>query len=85
MKRWLRAAGRHVAKWLSNRNLNKTSDLMALTRDFKETVMTRAERDLEFREALLTEAIEQLIDGQVDVGKAVLREYIAATISRRAD
>jgi len=47
---------------------------MALTRDFKETVKARAERDTAFREALLTEAVEQLIAGEVEVGKAVLRD-----------
>ena len=53
---------------------------MALTRDFKETVKVRAERDAAFREALLTEAAEQLIAGEVEVGKAVLRDYINATV-----
>ncbi len=53
---------------------------MGLTRDFKETVKARAERDMKFREALLTEAVEQLIAGEVEVGKAVLRDYINATI-----
>jgi DNA-binding phage protein len=53
---------------------------MALTRDFKETVKARADRDPAFREALLTEAVEHLITGEVDVGKAVLRDYINATI-----
>ena len=52
---------------------------VALTRDFKETVKARAERDPEFREALLTEAVEQLSAGEVDVGKAVLRDYINST------
>src|SRR3954452_20397700 len=54
---------------------------VALTRDFKETVKARAGRDPAFREALLTEAVEQLIAGEVDVGKAVLRDYINATIA----
>src|SRR5258708_27229870 len=31
-------------------------------------------------EALLTEAVEQLIAGEVEVGKAVLRDYINATV-----
>jgi DNA-binding phage protein len=53
---------------------------MALTRDFKETVKARAERDPAFRKALLTEAVEQLISGEVEVGKAVLRDYINATV-----
>ncbi len=53
---------------------------MALTRDFKETVKARADRDPAFREAVLMEAVEHLISGKVDVGKAVLRDYINATI-----
>ena len=53
---------------------------MALTRDFKQTVKMRAERDAEFRHALLTEAIEQLLAGELETGKAVLRDYINATI-----
>ena len=40
----------------------------------------RAERDTAFREALLTEAVERLIVGEVEVGKAVLRDYIDATV-----
>jgi DNA-binding phage protein len=53
---------------------------MPLTRDFKQTVKARAERDPEFREALLTEAIELLLTGEVETGKAILRDYINATI-----
>jgi DNA-binding phage protein len=54
--------------------------MMALTRDFKETVEARAERDVAFREALLTEAVELLIAGDLEVGKALLRDYINATV-----
>ncbi|MHB8653621.1 MAG: helix-turn-helix domain-containing transcriptional regulator [Terriglobia bacterium] len=53
---------------------------MALTRDFKETVKARAERDPAFRRELLREAIECLLSGEVDSGKMVLRDYINATI-----
>jgi len=53
---------------------------MGLTRDFKDTVKARAERDPKFRAALLTEAVEQLLSGDVDTGKAVLRDYINATV-----
>ena len=51
---------------------------MALTRDFKETVKARAERDAAFREALLTEAVERHVAGEVELGRAVLRDYINA-------
>jgi len=53
---------------------------MGLTRDFKETVKARAERDPAFREAMLTEAVEQLLAGELETGKAVLRDYINATV-----
>lgn len=53
---------------------------MALTRDFKETVQARARSDPGFREALLEEAVEAMLAGDVDIGKAVLRDYINATI-----
>jgi DNA-binding phage protein len=53
---------------------------MALTTAFKETVKARADRDPAFREALLTEAVEQLLAGELEIGKAVLRDYINATV-----
>jgi DNA-binding phage protein len=54
--------------------------MMALTKDFKETIQARAQRDPAFRKALLQEGIECLLAGDVDTGKAVLRDYINATI-----
>ncbi len=53
---------------------------MALTRDFKETVRDRAQSDPAFRAALLSEAIELLLSGDVETGRALLRDYINATI-----
>ncbi len=53
---------------------------MALTRAFKETIQARIERDPAFREELLSEGVECLVSGDVDIGKAVLRDYINATI-----
>lgn len=57
---------------------------MALTRDFKETIQARIERDPEFREELLKEGIDCLLSGDVETGKAVLRDYINATIGFEA-
>jgi hypothetical protein len=53
---------------------------MPLTRDFKETIKARAERDAAFRKELLIESIEALLSGDVDTGKAILRDYINATV-----
>ena len=53
---------------------------MPLTRDFKETIRERARRDAAFREALLKEAVDALLSGDVETGKTVLRDYINATV-----
>ena len=56
---------------------------MPLTRDFKQTIQARLERDPGFREALLEEGVECLLGGDVETGKSVLRDYINATIGFR--
>ena len=43
---------------------------MPLTHDFKETVRARAQRDTEFRQALLREAVECIINGDLETGYA---------------
>ena len=53
---------------------------MALTRDFKELVKARLERDPAARQALLEEAINTMLAGDIDTAKAVLRDYINATV-----
>jgi hypothetical protein len=53
---------------------------MPLTRDFKELVQKRIARDPAFRDALLREGIDTMLSGDVDTGKAILRDYIKATV-----
>jgi DNA-binding phage protein len=53
---------------------------MALTRDFKETIRARVERDPKFRKELLREGIECMLTGDVATAKAILRDYINATV-----
>ena len=53
---------------------------MALTRAFRETVYRRAQRDVAFRKALLTEAVNAYLSGDETTGKAVLRDVINATV-----
>lgn len=53
---------------------------MPLTRSFRETVKARVERDPAFRDALLREAVDQFLAGELETGKAVLRDYVNATI-----
>jgi len=54
---------------------------MALTKDFKITIKERAQRDADFRQALLIEAINSLLADEVDIAKSLLRDYINATIA----
>jgi hypothetical protein len=53
---------------------------MALTRSFKELVQRNVAADPAFGEALLREGINTMLTGDVDTGKAILRDYIKATI-----
>jgi DNA-binding phage protein len=53
---------------------------MPLTRNFKKTIQARVKRDAAFRKELLRESIENFLMGDVETGKAVLRDYINATI-----
>ena len=52
---------------------------MALTRDFKETIRARAERDPKFRRELLREGIECMLSGDIATAKTIIRDYINAT------
>ena len=53
---------------------------MPLTREFRATIQARVERDPAFREELLKEGVECFLSGDVATGKAVLRDYINATV-----
>ena len=54
---------------------------MSLTRSFKETIVARAKCDSKFLQAMLIEAVNELLEGNVDIAKSMLRDYINATIS----
>jgi DNA-binding phage protein len=54
--------------------------MMALTREFKETIAARVQRDPRFREALFTEAMNAYLVGDTSAGKAILRDLVNATI-----
>ena len=53
---------------------------MPLTRDFKETIRARVERDPRFRKELLREGVEAMLAGDVATAKTILRDYINATV-----
>jgi hypothetical protein len=53
---------------------------MMPTKTFKELVQKHVSADPTFAEALLLEGIETMLGGDVDAGKAILRDYIKATV-----
>ena len=53
---------------------NKKETDMPLTKDFKDTIKARAERDPEFRVGLFREAIEAMLSDDLETGKVLLRE-----------
>jgi hypothetical protein len=53
---------------------------MPLTRDFKATVQARLARDPNYRKELLREGVACLLAGDLETGKAILRDYINGTI-----
>lgn len=53
---------------------------MALTRDFKETVVERAKRDPAFAKALLDEAATLFLNGEPDTARLALRDLVNATV-----
>jgi DNA-binding phage protein len=53
---------------------------MALTRDFKESVVARAQNDPDFAQALLDEAISLFVNGEPESAKLILRDLVNATI-----
>jgi DNA-binding phage protein len=57
---------------------------MPLTKDFKDTIKARAERDPEFRAGLFREAIEAMLSDDLETGKVLLRDYVNATVGFEA-
>ncbi|MCX7064142.1 MAG: transcriptional regulator [Proteobacteria bacterium] len=57
---------------------------MALTRDFRFTIVERAQRDPKFARALLDEAIAGFLNGQPETARLVLRSLVNATVGFEA-
>ena len=53
---------------------------MALTRDFKLTVIERVERDPAFAQALLDEAATLFLNGEAETARLILRDLVNATL-----
>ncbi|NCN23749.1 MAG: transcriptional regulator [Gallionellales bacterium CG_4_10_14_3_um_filter_54_96] len=53
---------------------------MALTRDFKQTVIERVERDPAFAKALLDEAATLFLSDEPETARLILRDLVNATV-----
>ncbi len=54
---------------------------MALTNDYKATVLARIKRDPKFARALYAEAMNALLDGETAEGLSMLRDLVHAEIT----
>lgn len=57
---------------------------MSITRDYKETINERVNKDPAFTAALFDEAITLFLNGEPDVARLVLRDLVNATIGFEA-
>ena len=53
---------------------------IALTRDFKQTVAERVQRDPEFVKAMLDEAATLFLNGEPETAQVILRNLVNATM-----
>jgi DNA-binding phage protein len=53
---------------------------MALTRNFKQTVVERVERDPKFAQALLDEAATLFLSDEPETARLILRDLVNATL-----
>ena len=53
---------------------------MPLTKDLKNSIKARAERDPGFRVGLFREAIEAMLSDDLETGRALLLDYVNATV-----
>lgn len=57
---------------------------MALTRDFKQTIVERVQRDPKFAKALLDEAATLFLNGEPHIARLILRDLVNATVGFEA-
>lgn len=52
---------------------------MALTRSYKHTITERVQRDPEFAQGLLDEAVTLFLNGEPEIARVILRDLVNAT------
>jgi DNA-binding phage protein len=55
--------------------------ILALTCEYKKTVLSRLQRDPKFARALYAEAINALLEGETAIGLSALRDLVHASIT----
>jgi len=58
---------------------------MALTREYKETVVARIKRDPKFAGALYAEAVTAMLEGEIREGFSIFRDLIHAKSGSRGN
>lgn len=53
---------------------------MGLTRDFKQTVVERVQKDAKFAQSLLDEAATLFLNGEAEMARIILRDLVNATL-----
>lgn len=53
---------------------------MALSRDFKQTITERVQREPAFAKAMLDEAATLFLNGEPDTARVILRDLVNATV-----
>ena len=53
---------------------------MVLTRDYKESIRERAERDPDFATSLIQEVLAAILEGDPETARIILRELVNSTI-----
>ena len=72
--------GTTLDEFLAEEGLRESGKAEMVTRSFNTLVQRRVARDAAFGEALLREGIDTMLAGDVETGKAILRDYIKATV-----
>jgi hypothetical protein len=57
---------------------------MARTKSFKDLVEHHVKGDTKFAEALLREGIDAMLSGDLDAGKAIMRDYRRPSASKNS-
>src|SRR4051794_32999371 len=76
----IRKAESLFAEYKSRKGAAKLEQKRGATRDFKQTVAERVQRDPAFAKALLDEAATLFLNGEPDTARLILRDLVNATV-----